>query len=189
MASDSLVEEGWIRKLRQTSIPSFRRLASCRRQQQSADRNAVRQRGFTLIELMIVIAVIGLLAAIAYPSYVDQIRKTNRSDGKAALLETAQVLERCFTEFNAYNNASCPAVNNADVTQLSAAYSNSEEGYYALSVAGLATASFTLSATPIAGQADENNAGKSNTCGVFSYTQVGAKGVSGGSITDPTICW
>lgn len=194
MASDSLIEEGWIRKLRLTSIPSIRALAPCLRPKQSADRNAVRQRGFTLIELMIVVAVISLLAAIAYPSYVEQIRKTRRSDAKTALLETAQVLERCFTEFNVYNRPSiptpgCPAVNAAGTGLLAPAYTLSEEGYYIISAGTLTSTVFTLLATPTGGQADENNAGKSNTCGVFSYSQTGAKGVSGGSITDPTICW
>ena len=71
--------------------------------------NAMQQRGFTLIELMIVVAIIGIIAAIAYPAYTSQVMKTQRSDGRAALMAAAQSLERCYTEFNAYNSGACPA--------------------------------------------------------------------------------
>jgi type IV pilus assembly protein PilE len=59
-------------------------------------------RGFTLIELMIVVAVIAIIAAIAFPSYQNQVQKTRRADAHAALLQAAQILERCFTRNNSY---------------------------------------------------------------------------------------
>ena len=59
-------------------------------------------RGFTLIELMIVVVVIAILAAIAYPSYQNQVQKTRRADAHTALLGAAQTLERCFTRTNSY---------------------------------------------------------------------------------------
>ena len=63
--------------------------------------------GVTLIELMIAVAIVGILAAIAYPSYQAQVRRGNRTDGKAELIEASQELEKCFTRFGAYNNAGC----------------------------------------------------------------------------------
>lgn len=97
-------------------------------------------RGFTLIELLIVIAIIGILAAIAYPAYTSQVMKTQRADAKTALLTAAQNLERCYTEYNVYNNAGCPAVPAV-----------SDEGYYAIAVTTLTASGFTLTATPTSG--------------------------------------
>jgi type IV pilus assembly protein PilE len=59
-------------------------------------------RGFTLIELMITVAVIGLLAAIAYPAYTDQIRKGKRAECRSGLMQSMQQQERYYTQFNQY---------------------------------------------------------------------------------------
>lgn len=58
--------------------------------------------GFTLVELMIVVAVVGILAAIAYPSYIDSVRKGNRAEGRAAVTGLLQQQERFFTQNNTY---------------------------------------------------------------------------------------
>lgn len=58
--------------------------------------------GFTLIELLIVLAIVGILALIAYPLYTSYVREAQRSDAKAALLETAQQMERSYTANNEY---------------------------------------------------------------------------------------
>jgi type IV pilus assembly protein PilE len=60
------------------------------------------QKGFTLVELMVVMAVIGILSAVAYPTYVDQIRKGTRVEGKAALMRASQTMERFFTTRGRY---------------------------------------------------------------------------------------
>lgn len=61
-----------------------------------------RQRGFTLIELMITVAIVGILAAVAYPSYVGQVRKGKRAECRAGLYQAMQQEERYFTQYNQY---------------------------------------------------------------------------------------
>jgi type IV pilus assembly protein PilE len=129
-------------------------------------------RGFTLIELMITVVIIGILAAIAYPSYQEQVRKSRRADGKAMLMETAQQLERCYTRFAAYNNGGCGVVLPVD----------SSEGFYAISAGNLTASAFTLNATP---QGEQANDAK---CGVLRLTNTGLQG-SQGADSDANECW
>lgn len=67
-----------------------------------------RSRGFTLMELMIVVAIVGILAAIAYPSYQDYIRRAARADAQGDMLELAQWMERQFTTGNTYVGLALP---------------------------------------------------------------------------------
>lgn len=98
------------------------------------------QSGVTLMELMIVVAVIGILAAIAYPSYRDQVLRSHRSDAKVGLERLAQTLERCYTNSLPKTYAGCVA-----------ATVPSENGYYSIAVTPTAT-NFTLTATALGGQ-------------------------------------
>ena len=69
-----------------------------------------KQRGVTLMELMTVVAIIGILTSIAYPSYRAQVRRSNRTEARVALEQTAGALEKCYTRYMAYNDtANCPA--------------------------------------------------------------------------------
>jgi len=63
--------------------------------------------GFTLIELMVVVAIVGIIAAIALPSYLESVNKSRRGEARAEMTTMAQQLERCFTRFNSYVNAGC----------------------------------------------------------------------------------
>lgn len=62
----------------------------------------IKSAGFTLIELMIVVAIVGIIAAVAYPAYQDQVRKAKRSDGQAKILDAMARQERYFSENNTY---------------------------------------------------------------------------------------
>lgn len=82
------------------------------------------QRGVTLVELMVVLVIVGILAAIALPAYQSSVRKARRSDARIALTETAQTLERCQTQFGRYDDPVCPV----------AASFASADGYYTISL-------------------------------------------------------
>ena len=134
--------------------------------------NVARMRGITLIELMIVVVVIGILTAVAYPSYRDQVMRTHRTDGKATLMQVSQELERCYTRFAAYNNAGCAVAFPVD----------SPEGHYTVTATALTASAFTLDATPQGGQADDDE------CGVLRLTSTGIEGSQGES-ADDNDCW
>lgn len=72
-----------------------------------------RSAGFTLIELMIAVAIIGILASIAIPSYQGYVERAKRSDAHAGLMETAGILERCYTSYYDYNDSKC-SINDGD---------------------------------------------------------------------------
>ncbi len=135
---------------------------------------APRMLGVTLIELMVAIVIVGILAAVAYPSFQDQVRKTRRADGKAALLETAQRLERCYTRFSRYDDANCGVVGDLPL--------DSSEGYYQISASVLNASSFTLDAAPQGDQANDTQ------CGALRLTDTGQEG-SQGNDTDANDCW
>ena len=115
------------------------------------------QTGFTLIELMITVAIVGILAAIAYPSYSDYVIRSKRSEAKQALIEVAQMLERNYTVANTY--VSYPDGTGITLTAangLSCVPRNCNETQtYAISFApnSLTANGFTLFATAINGQA------------------------------------
>ena len=124
-------------------------------------------RGFTLIELMIVVAIVAIIAAIAYPSYTSQIMKSERADARDGLLTTAQLFERCFTEFNSYLNGACPALP-----------VNSPEGYYSINEdpgSPITAMSYKLVATPNAKTAVAND----TYCTSLSLDSKGAKSFTG----------
>lgn len=110
-----------------------------------------RQSGFNLIELMIVVAIVGILASIAYPSYQDYVIKSKRADGMAALMNAAQAMERY--KVNNYNY-SVADLGTVFATQVPT--DGAGAAYYTLSVAATAT-TYTLTATPVNSMAGKDD--------------------------------
>ena len=104
--------------------------------------------GFTLIELMIVVSVIGILAAIAYPNYQDYLVKSRRADVMGTLTTLSAAMERYYTQHNSYLGTAQGTLPSAPLASLSAQVSNSNK-YYNLTIQSLSASSFTLRATPI----------------------------------------
>ena len=127
--------------------------------------------GFTMIELMIVVAIIAIISAIAYPSYQESVRKANRADAMDTILDTAQRLERCFTSYGSYNHASCPVQAGDSI--------NSTHDHYEVAVTSTAS-TYSLTATPLTDQqlADAK-------CTSFTITNTGQKTATG---SDSTHC-
>ena len=131
--------------------------------------------GFSLAELMIVVAIVGILAAIAYPSYQESVRKTRRADARAGMVELAQWMERFYTENHRYdqtNDATPVAV--SPPTKLTQSPKEGTTKYYNITLSNLAQNTFTINAAPISGgaQADDK-------CGTLTLKHTGERNVSG----------
>ncbi|HBS63245.1 MULTISPECIES: type IV pilin protein [Stenotrophomonas] len=125
--------------------------------------------GFTLIELMITVAVVAILAAIAYPSYQDQIRKSRRAQAKADMVEYSQMAERFHTVNNTYAGFA-----------LGATQTPREGGsaWYALTIQQT-PATFTITATPQGTQAKDK-------CGTLTINQASVKTPAEATVSG---CW
>lgn len=145
------------------------------------NRKPTLSKGFTLIELMITVAIIGILAAVALPSYQDYIRRGHRADAKAALLENVQFMERYFTETNRYLDASgdAPAL---PVQQTPRDAGSAQLYAITLDAANTTDTTYRLLASPVA-----NTLMAADKCGTLSINHRGVKGVSGSlSVSE---CW
>ncbi len=99
--------------------------------------------GFTLIEIMITLVIVGIIAGIALPSYSNYVIDARRTDGQVALRAAAQALERCRTETFTYDNCTFSP--------------NSDDGYYELNVTNLSSTTYTLTATPTVGKSQDGD--------------------------------
>ena len=114
-----------------------------------------RERGFTLIEVMIVVAIVAIIASIAFPSYQDSVRKSRRTDAATNLASFAQAMEKHFTENSDYlsaaTGATAPAAPIATVYYSQSPVDGSSK-YYNLTVQAATATTYTLRATPIGAQ-------------------------------------
>lgn len=128
-------------------------------------------KGFTLIELMITVVVIGILTAVALPNYKAHVNKARRTDAQATLLEAQQFMTRYFASQNTYVGAALPASlqrSPKEGTQL-----------YNIQLADVTATSYNITATPQSGMT-------SDKCGKLGLSSVGARSAEKGSVAN---CW
>jgi type IV pilus assembly protein PilE len=114
-----------------------------------------KNKGFTLVELMITVAIVGILASIAIPAYSDHVAKSRRADAKAALSQLAQAMERYYTEKSTYVGATVGSGANAIFP--SEAPLDGGTKYYDLSISAQTATNFQVTATPKGPQAGDGN--------------------------------
>lgn len=129
-------------------------------------------KGFTLAEVVIAVAIVGILAAIAIPAYTDHVRKSRRADGTISLLNAAHQLERCGSAFGRYDHANC--------ANLLAAQDSTEAFYSIAGVAAAATYTFTATA-------QNEQVSDAAKCDAFTVDQAGTKGATGSEGIER--CW
>jgi len=136
--------------------------------------------GFTLIELMIVVSIVAILAAVAYPSYRDSVARGRRADAKGVLLENAQLIERQYTISNAYDRkGDGSALSDPPIARSPRDGANV---FYDIGFTGTHDASqYTLRAVPRGGMATD-------PCGTLTIDHAGVKGVTGGTL-GVSECW
>ena len=128
--------------------------------------------GFTIIEVLIVVAILGILAAIAIPAVTKYVTDARRADGKTALLAAAQTMERFYTNNYTYANATIPAT--------------SGEGYYNLTLTAANATAFTIEAKPVSG----GKMASDTLCETLSINHLGQRQAFNSADVDKTAeCW
>lgn len=130
--------------------------------------------GFTLLEVLITVTIIGILSGIATMGYQRYVYRANRTEAKAILLDISQRAERFYTDNNTYTGYSIP-------TNLRQVPEQGNKTYDVSFTTGSSGQTFTVSATP-------KNRQVKDTCGTMSINNIGRKSASGSSL-DGSRCW
>jgi type IV pilus assembly protein PilE len=143
------------------------------------------ERGFTLLELMIVVAVVAILAAVAYPSYLDTVRKSRRADGQAALAN-AQIAQQKLRSSCRFFAGTLAAADNCDVSAAASTVrlaATSPDGWYSIALSNASATGYTVTATGQADQANDDDGGVTCTL-VLTVNAANPNGVR-----TPAGCW
>lgn len=135
--------------------------------------------GFSLTEMVIVVAIITILGAIAWPSYMRSVMKANRTDARTELMDYAQRVQRCFTATGKYDGT-CSAM-----TSLAGGVT-SRGGFYTLTAVDVSTAAYTLQAVPVADKVQSDD----KPCVLFELDETGRKTAEDNRGRDSSdTCW
>lgn len=130
--------------------------------------NQMNEEGFTLIELMITVAIVAMLAAVAIPSYQSYVIKASRQSAQTELLQLAGLQEKIYLNSSTYATSVTDAYNGNSTGGLGRASGKTNDGKYDLAFTALPAQTFTLAATPVATSAQAGD-------GVISISETGLR--------------
>ena len=142
-----------------------------------------RQNGFTLIELMVTMAIVAIIAAVAYPSFTQSAMKGRRAEAKAELNRHVQALERCYATYGLYNSTNCSSEVNSSQAFIST--TSQPHGYYNIT-GTLAGTTYILAATAVSTGPQAKDTG----CTILTMNSTGQQGSGSTTATsDSGGCW
>lgn len=150
----------------------------------TGDESVRKVSGFTLVELMIVVAIVGVLVGIAYPAYMGSIQKSRRADAMTELSDLATRLQRCYTTNTTFNSVEGICITKDSVTATDGI--KSSEKFYVIKGSSFSKTAYKLTATPIAGTSQASD----KQCQTFTLTQSGEKAAFDADNNNSTeSCW